>query len=150
LNLWLLDASVLLASEDPDDEHHHDSRRLLVGGDPLATLDLAFYEVTNVAVRSWRDQPSARRLRSRVTAVADDAGLVRVDVHLLEDAAAIADEHDISVYDAAYVAAARAVSGRLVSCDVRDLVSRGLAVLPHLAVGQSAETEAEPPGHTSP
>lgn len=106
--------------------------------------------MTNVAVRSWRDQPSARRLRSRVTAVADDAGLVRVDTHLLEDAAAIADEHGISVYDAAYVAAARVVSGRLVSCDVGDLVSRGLAVLPRLAVEQPAEAAAEPPGHTSP
>jgi len=148
LNLWLLDASVLLASEDPDDEHHDDSRRLLIGGDPLATLDLAFYEVTNVAICSWRDQPSARRLRSRVTPVADDAGLVRVDGHLLEDAAAIADEHGISVYDAAYVAAARAVSGRLVSC-VRDLVSRNLAVLPRLAVRLPAAAEAEPPGHTS-
>jgi hypothetical protein len=43
LNLWFLDASILLASEDPDDENHEDSRRLLVGSDPLATLDLAFY-----------------------------------------------------------------------------------------------------------
>jgi predicted nucleic acid-binding protein len=149
LNLWLLDASILLASEDPDDEHHDDSRRLLAGGDPLATLDLAFYEVTNVAIRSWRDQPSARRLQSRVTAVADDAGLVRVDAHLLEDAGAIADEHGISVYDAAYVAAARAVSGRLVSCDVRDLVSRGLAVLPRLALRPATEAEAGPSGRTS-
>src|ERR1017187_5410329 len=55
LNLWFLDASILLAGEDPDDEHHGDARRLLEGGDPLATLDLAFSEVTNVAVRSWRD-----------------------------------------------------------------------------------------------
>ncbi len=144
MNLWLIDASILLACEDPDDEHHHDCRRLLAGDDPLATLDLAFYEVTNVAVRSWRDHPAARRLRSRVTAVADDAGLVRVDAQLLEGAAAIAEEHGISVYDAAYVAAARAVSGRLVSCDVRDLVSRGLAVLPRLAVRQPAEEKAPP------
>lgn len=146
MNLWLLDASILLASEDPDDEHHGDSRRLLEGSDPLATLDLAFYEVTNVAVRSWRDQTAARRLRSRVTAVADDGGLVRADTQLLKSAAAIAEEHGISVYDAAYVAAARAISGQLVSCDVRDLVSRDLAVLPRLAIRQAAEAEALPPG----
>ena len=139
MNLWFLDASILLASEDPDDEHHRDSRRLLAGSDPLATLDLAFYEATNVAVSSWRDQRAARRLRSRVTAVADDGGLVRADAQLLDAAAAIAQEHEISVYDAAYVAAARAVSGRLVSCDVRDLVSRELAVPPRLAVRQAAE-----------
>jgi len=42
--LWLLDASILLTSEDTDDDHHRDSCRLLEGNDPLATLDLAFYE----------------------------------------------------------------------------------------------------------
>lgn len=83
MNLWFLDASILLASEDPDDEHHGDARRLLEGGDPLATLDLAFYEVTNVAVRSWRDHSPAHRLRERVTAVSDDGGLVRAEASLL-------------------------------------------------------------------
>jgi len=68
LNLWFLDSSVLLAGEDPDDENHEDARRLLGGSDQLATLDLAFYEVTNVAVRAWRDRSAALRLRERVMA----------------------------------------------------------------------------------
>jgi len=80
VNLWLFDARILLASKDPDNEHHDDCRRLLTGGDPLATLELAFSEVTNVAVGSWRDQSAARRLRRRVAAVADDARLVRLAV----------------------------------------------------------------------
>jgi predicted nucleic acid-binding protein len=130
LNLWFLDASVLLASEDPDDENHGGASRLLGGGDPLATLDLAFYEVTNVAVRSWRDPSAAHRLRERVVAVSDDGGLIRASAALLSSAATVADEHGISVYDAAYVVAARASGGELVSCDLRDLVSRGLARLP--------------------
>jgi predicted nucleic acid-binding protein len=130
LNLWLLDSSVLLASEDPDDENHRDARRLLGGSDPLATLDIAFYEVTNVAVRAWRDLSAAHRLRERVAAVAGDGGLVRATPELITDAAALADEHGISVYDAAYVVAARLSGGELVSCDERDLVSRGLARLP--------------------
>ena len=146
MNLWLLDASILLASEDPEDEHHEDCRRLLGGSDPLATLDLAFYEVINVAVRSWGDQAAALRLRSRVTAVTEDGGLARADARLLERAAAIAEEHGISVYDAAYVAAARALGGQLVSCDVRDLVSRGLASLPGDAVQRSAESDGGIPG----
>jgi predicted nucleic acid-binding protein len=133
VNSWFLDASVLLASEDPDDENHEDARRLLGGSNPLATVDLAFYEVTNVAVRAWRDPSAAHRLRERVAAVGDDGGIVRADSALLAQAAAAADEHDISVYDAAYVVAARAVEGELVSCDVRDLVSRGLARLPREA-----------------
>lgn len=130
MNLWFLDASVLLASEDLDDENHAHARRLLRGDEPLATLDLALYEATNVAVRVWHDRSAARRLRERVSAVADDGGVVRVEDSLIADAAEIAEEHGISVYDAAYVAAARGSGGHLVSCDVRDLVSRGLACLP--------------------
>jgi predicted nucleic acid-binding protein len=130
LILWFVDASVLLAREDTDDSNHVDARRLLDGADQVATLDLAFYEVTNVAIRSWRDHSAARRLCARVAAVADDGGLVRADAALLLSAATIAEEHGISVYDAAYVAAARASKSRLVSCDLRDLVSRGLACLP--------------------
>lgn len=56
----MLDASVLLACEDPDDDHHEHAVRLLTGPDPLATLDLAYYEVTNVAVRVWRDRAPTR------------------------------------------------------------------------------------------
>jgi predicted nucleic acid-binding protein len=141
LNLWLLDASVLLASEDPDDMNHGDASQLLEGGDPLATLDLAFYEVTNVAIRSWRDHAAAHRLRERIAAVADDGGLVRVEASLIAHATTIAEEHGISVYDAAYVAAARASNGQLVSCDVRELVSRGLARLPGDAVSSQKDAE---------
>lgn len=130
MNLWLVDASVLLAGEDPDDANHADARQLLRSSDRLTTLDLAFYEVVNVAIRAWRDQSAAHRLRERVAAVAEDGGLIRVEAALLAHAALIAQEHGISIYDAAYVAAARAAGGQLVSCDVRDLVSRGLALLP--------------------
>lgn len=130
MTLWFLDASVLLASEDIDDENHGDASRLLNGADRLATLDLAFYEVSNVAVRTWRDPSAAHRLRERVAAVADDGGLIRADVALLANATTVADEHGISVYDASYVVAARVSGAGLVSCDLRDLVSRGLARLP--------------------
>ncbi len=130
MTLWFLDASVLLASEDSDDESYRDAVRLLTGEDPLATLDLAFYEVVNVAVRAWRDDSASRRLCERVAAVAADGGLVRVGAELMASAAVVASEHEISVYDAAYVAAARESNGQLVSCDLHDLVSRGLARLP--------------------
>jgi predicted nucleic acid-binding protein len=148
--MWLLDASILLASEDPDDDHHRDSRRLLEGVDPLATLDLAFYEATNVAIRSWHDRSAARRLRSRVAAVGDDGGLVRADAALLESAVGIASENGITVYDAAYVAAARALDGQLVSCNVHDLVSRGLALLPGDTVERRAGKGGRHPRTASP
>ncbi len=149
MNLWLLDASTLLASEDPDDDHHRDSRRLLEGNDPLATLDLAFYEVTNVAICAWHDSSAAQRLRSRVAAVGDDGGVVRADAALLESAVGIADENGITVYNATYVAAARALGGQLVSCDVHDLVSRGLALLPGDAVKRRTERDHDIPGQPS-
>lgn len=143
MSLWLLDASVLLASEDVDDEHHDGAVRLLADPDPLATLDLAFYEVGNVAIRAWRDRAAARRLQERVAALADDGGLVRVDPSLLSDATSLAEESGISVYDAAYVAAAGRAGARLISCDVRDLVPRGLADLPRDMVDEDDEDEDE-------
>jgi predicted nucleic acid-binding protein len=122
LTLWFVDASVLLASDDPDDVNHADANRLLEGGDPLATLDLAYYEVTDVAIRAWRDKAAASRLRKRVAAVSDDGGLLRIGPPLLASASTIAEENGTSLYDAAYMAAARAWGAELVSCDVRDLV----------------------------
>lgn len=133
MSVWFADASVLLAREDVDDDHHDAARRLLSGQAPLATLDLAFYEVSNVAVRAWRDPEAARRLRGLVDALADDGGLSRVDEALVTHATAIAQRESISVYDAAYVAGASAAGARLVSCDIRDLVSRGLALTPQQA-----------------
>lgn len=130
MNRWLLDASVLLASEDPDDANHAQASQLLTGADPLATLDLAYYELANVAVRAWHDVRAARRLSERVSALADDGGMVRADASLVALAARVAEEQGLSVYDAAYVAAARTSNSRLVSCDVRDLVSKRLACLP--------------------
>ena len=108
VSLWFVDASVLLACEDHDDDNNLPARQLLEGPDPLATLDLAFYETTNVATCSWRDASAALRLRERVVAIADDGGLVRAGSALLSAAATVAVEQGISVYDAAYVAAARA------------------------------------------
>lgn len=127
---WLVDASVLLAAVDADDPHYVHARRLLAGTAPVATLDLAYYEVTNVAVRAWRDLDAADRLRAIVDALCDDGGIVRVDGPLAAEAAELAEQHGISAYDAAYVAGARIAGAQLVSVDVRDLVGRGLALVP--------------------
>jgi predicted nucleic acid-binding protein len=52
----------------------------------------------------------------------------------LTRAAQIAERHSISVYDATYVATVQELGYRLVSCDEKDLVSTGLAILPEDAV----------------
>lgn len=127
----LLDASVLLAAFDPEDDHHEPSRALLEDEEAtLATLDLARYEVSNVAVRAWRAPESVASLLAAVERLADDGGVISSTDTLLTKAAEIAERHTISVYNAAYAAAADEGGHHLVSCDERDLVSKGLAVLP--------------------
>lgn len=125
-----LDASVLLAAEASDEPRHAAAVELLGRGQPLATLDLAAYEITNVAVRRWRDIGAAERLAARVLAIAELGTLVRMDAELLASAVTVAAGSGLTVYDAAYVAGARAVQAPLASCDERDLVRRGLASLP--------------------
>ena len=124
-----LDASVLLAVEDLDDANHEAASDLLRTG-ALATLDLAVYELTNVAELRWRDPEAGARLRERVWAIAELGALVRVDRELADHVAALVARHAISAYDAAYVAAAERLGAPLASCDERDLVSRALARLP--------------------
>jgi predicted nucleic acid-binding protein len=133
----LLDASVLLAAFDPEDEHHEPSRALLEEDEPtLATLDLARYEVANVAVRAWRAPDSVLPLLSAIDRLAEDGGVIAATTPLLAQAAELAERHEISVYDATYAAAASDLGRRLISCDKRDLVSRGLAALPADALSE--------------
>ena len=135
-----VDASVLLAAEDLDDPNHPAALALLRTG-ALGTLELATYEVTNVAEVRWRDSEASRRLRERVWAIAELGALVRVDRALADRTAELSREHTLSAYDAAYVAGAEWVGAPLASCDQRDLVSRELAKLPHELLGS-------PPGST--
>jgi predicted nucleic acid-binding protein len=127
----LLDASVILAAFDSDDERHAPSRTLLADPDvTLTTLDLARYEVANVAVRGWSELGRVAPLLEAIDRIAGDGGVIPSTTALLSRAATLADEYTISVYDAAYLAAADQAGGTLVSCDIRDLVSKGLASSP--------------------
>jgi predicted nucleic acid-binding protein len=138
----LLDASVILAAFDSDDELHGPSQTLLADSDvTLATLDLARYEVVNVAVRGWCELDQVAPLLEVIDRISGDGGVIPSTTALLTRAAKLADENAISVYDAAYVAAADQAGATLVSCDIRDLVGKGLASSP-ASVG---EEEAPPP-----
>ena len=129
-----LDASVLIAAFDPEDDHYEPASALLIDTETtLATLDLARYEVADVAVRAWRAPKSAAPLLAAVEQLADDGGVLASTTSLLTRAAELAERHTISVCDAAYVAAADEADRRLISCDKRDLVSKGLAALPSKA-----------------
>lgn len=130
---FLLDASVWLAALDQDDRYHAPARSLLdaaaSGKASVAALDLTLYEVANVAVVRWQSPEDAVALVQLVHLACPDT-LERADPELLERAAAIAAEHEITVYDAAYVAAGRRRGWTLVSGDVSDLVTPKLAVAP--------------------
>lgn len=127
----LLDASAILAAFDPEDECHAPASALLTDPDfTLTTIDLVRYEVANVAIRAWRDPATVAPLLEAVDRIAEDGGVIEARGSLIARAADIADQHGISVYDAAYVAAAREAERVLVSCDARDLVSKDLASLP--------------------
>jgi predicted nucleic acid-binding protein len=131
LSTLLLDASVVLAAFDPDDDHSAVAAELLNDASvTLATLDLARYEVANTAIRAWRSPNAVAPLLAVLERIADDGGVVVSTGMLMARAAELAERHSISVYDAAYVAAVGEGNRRLVSCDERDLVSKGLAVLP--------------------
>lgn len=131
MSTLLLDASVILAAFDSDEDQHRPALAILA--DPnatLATLDLARYEVANVAIRAWRDPARVSPLLEAIDRISDDGGVILSTAALLARAAQLAEEHTISVYDAAYVTAAAQIGGSLVSCDVRDLLSKGLASSP--------------------
>jgi predicted nucleic acid-binding protein len=144
--MLLVDASVILAAFDSDDELHGPSQTLLANPDvTLTTLDLARYEVANVAVRGWCEFGRVAPLLEAIDRISGDGGVVSSTTTLLSRAAELADEHTISVYDATYVAAADQGGGTLVSCDIRDLVGKGLASSP----ASVHEEESPPPGGSS-
>jgi predicted nucleic acid-binding protein len=129
----LVDAGVWVAIADPDDRYH-EAAHALVGEveEPLTALDLTFYEVANV-MGPKKGRSREGRVLSALIAKRCGENLVAVDADLIESALAMADEFGLTAYDAAYVAAARRNGWTLVSTDIADLVSRGLAVTPDAA-----------------
>ncbi|HEX5610729.1 MAG TPA: PIN domain-containing protein [Solirubrobacterales bacterium] len=128
--MLLLDASVWIASKDSSDRYCSTARPLVLDADlPVSALDLTVYEVANVVGTRWRQLDAARELTRTIASRCGDQ-LVRVDSGLFESALDIASEHGLTAYDAAYVAAARRGGMTLVSADIADLVSKGLAVAP--------------------
>lgn len=129
----LVDAGVWVAIADPDDRYHAIAHSIVSDIDrSLAALDLTFYEVANV-MGPKKGQPREGRVLSRLIAKRCGENLVAVDSDLVDSALEIAAEHRLTAYDAAYVATARRHGWTLVSTDIADLVSVGLAVAPDAA-----------------
>ena len=131
--MFLLDAGVWVAAKDADDRFFEAARQLIVDTNrPVASLDLTLYETANVVGARWGEPEEARKLCRSIVARCGDR-LVNVDADLIASALGVASEHSLTAYDAAYVAAARRYDWTLVSADIADLVSKGLAVAPDAA-----------------
>lgn len=131
--MFLLDASVWVAAKDADDRYFEAARALVLDTTtPVTALDLTLYEVANVVGSRWRRPDLAREL-CRTVDLRCEGRIVPVDVDLIDAAIATAAELGLSAYDAAYAAASRRGRWTLVSTDIADLVSKGLAVTPDAA-----------------
>jgi predicted nucleic acid-binding protein len=133
LTVLLLDAGVWVAAKDGRDRYFESARALVVDSDqPVGALDLTLYEVANVVgARKGRTEEATDLCR--LISTRSSGQLVAVDAELIRRAVETATEHGLTAYDAAYVAAARRYGWTLVSTDVADLVSKGLAVAPDAA-----------------
>jgi predicted nucleic acid-binding protein len=130
----LLDAGVWVASGAGDDRYHPEASALVRGRqDALAALDLTLYEVANALGVKHGQPRNAERLSRLIVRCCGESRLARVDSELVGTAVEIAGQHRISAYDATYVAVAQRRGWQLVSTDIRDLVSKGLAVTPDAA-----------------
>ncbi|HEY2716068.1 MAG TPA: type II toxin-antitoxin system VapC family toxin [Solirubrobacterales bacterium] len=130
----LLDAGVWVAAATPRERYHHAAESLVESGQALAALDLTLFEVANVLGARRREPRWARAMCDVIVSRCKKDRLVRVGPDLIERAVDIAAEHDLTVYDAAYVAVAKSNGWTLVSTDITALVSKGLAVAPDAAV----------------
>lgn len=131
--MHLIDAGVWVAIADPNDRYHAAAHAIVAEIEqPLAVLDLTLYEVANV-MGPKKGQLREGRFLSRLIEKRCGENLIAVDSELIESAMEIAVEHKLTAYDAAYVAAARRYGWTLVSTDIADLVSKGLAVAPDAA-----------------
>lgn len=129
----LIDTSVIIKwFHDEGESELEPSRALLeahLRGDlHLHVIDLAFYEVGNVLARAlrWRGADVADQLDDLAEVVGDPLPLTRA---ASRDAATLAEEFELSYYDASWAAVARELDVALVSADKR-LLASGLADSP--------------------
>jgi predicted nucleic acid-binding protein len=131
--MLLLDAGVWIAAKAPDERFFEAARSIVLDtSTPVAALDLTLYEVANVVGARERRSVEATEL-CRVIRTRCLDNVATVDVELIRRTVEVAAEHNLSAYDAAYVATARHNGWTLVSADIADLVSKGLAVAPDAA-----------------
>lgn len=124
---WLVDASVALKWFMPiEREPDADLARSALGKIPMRTTTLAAYEVGNILVRrsGLPGKDIAEALDTLDEICGEPIALTPADRALTIE---LAEEHDLTFYDASYAAIARRTSRLLVSADT-DLTDPDLAL----------------------
>jgi predicted nucleic acid-binding protein len=128
--VFLVDASAWVSLVEPEGPYRAATAALIRNSScELSALDLTLYEIANAVGVKRSDPNMAGRISSLVFARCRDR-IIALDRNLLDRTLEIAAEYELTAYDAAYVAAARRHGCTLVSTDIADLVSKGLAVTP--------------------
>jgi predicted nucleic acid-binding protein len=115
------DASVTLKWFHAEGESEVEPSRNLLDGHAngqvtIVVLDLTSYEIGNALLRG-RLRVGAERAAAVLAALADVCDQVSPDVHQLGEAAHLAEQHELTLYDAAYAAVARSRGGELATMD---------------------------------
>lgn len=127
------DASVVLKWFHAEGEEEVEPARALLeqyGGQTigLQILDLTPYEVGNALLRG-RARVAADRVAVVLEALADICPRIAPTTSQMREAAALAELHDLTLYDAVYAAVARASGAVLVTLD-QALLKSGLGHRP--------------------
>ncbi|MDO8485830.1 MAG: PIN domain-containing protein [Candidatus Limnocylindrales bacterium] len=131
------DASVVLKWFHAEGEEEVDSARALLDryrdrSIVLHVLDLTAYEVGNALLRG-RLRVGAARVVTVLLALSEICPRVALTPAELTEAAALAERYDLTLYDAAYAAAARSRDAELATLD-RALLRSGLGRRPSAIV----------------
>ncbi len=131
------DASVVLKWFHANGEDEVEASRALLDlhrsrAAALSVLDLTAYEVGNALLRGWA-RADARAVAIVLDALAVICPRITLSQAELADAVTIATRHDLTLYDAAYAAAATARHAHLATLD-RALLDAGLGMRPSCLV----------------
>jgi predicted nucleic acid-binding protein len=124
---WIVDASVVVKWFLPvEREPEGQLAREAIGQLAMRTTSLAYFEVGNVLTRrsSWTGEKVGAALELMLEICGEPFGLTAEDHGV---AARLARTHDLTFYDASYVAITNRIGRGVLSAD-GDLVEPGLAV----------------------
>ncbi len=127
------DANVALKWFHADGEQEVEPARVLLAGHrertvSLSVLDLTSYELGNALLRG-RLAVAAERVAVVLEALAEICPAITPNTDELREAAMLAEQHGLTMYDAAYAAVARRRGAHLVTLDA-ELLRAGLGRRP--------------------